>query len=122
MSTERPVVLTHLYLDAERNITACQADPIRPTSDTDWPDVPRKLCPGCRLAGHVGATPPADRERALVAAIRNERRRWYDLREYAVKAGDSALSAAMDAATERYAERSRTGESPSLAVDLGTEV
>lgn len=46
---------------------------------------------------------------ALVGALRNERRRWYDLREYAVQRGDLELSAAMDAASERYAERARTG-------------
>lgn len=42
-----PVILVHLELHG-RNV--CSDTPYFPPT-SDWPDVPRVLCAGCRLAG-----------------------------------------------------------------------
>lgn len=50
------------------------------------------------------------RESALLDVVRNERQRWHELRMYAIGRADEALMDAMNAASGRYAERSRSGQ------------
>lgn len=49
----------------------------------------------------------SDREKALIEIIRNERKRWYEIREYAQENADHPLLQAMDEASKKYAERNK---------------
>lgn len=60
---DRPVILTHLVMDADRTRRACDGMPNEPAPLTSYPDVPRILCPMClglvsgfRRCYHCGKT------------------------------------------------------------------
>lgn len=62
--------------------------------------------------------PVPPREAVLLHALRSERMRWADIRDYAMKTGDQDLSERMDQASRDYALRNRVNSALDAFVTL----